>query len=196
MEIFFGLSIVVLLFVFFYQSPHHDNVINQMNKEYDFNITKLHWSPDKPFANFLRDHHFPLVIQNSIASNYPRWRIDDIKKITNHNRIQNVYSSNNAYFGPFYDENKPLHNIGKIKNPHNYQINTSILTSSIQNIFSSSGPPYYSLSVSLSDLNSQLENKMDLTELILLSPEKSSVNIWIGMVGGTTPCHYDGYYNM
>ena len=45
-------------------------------------------------------------------------------------------------------------------------------------------------------LRASQEKEVDLRELLSLYPQHSSVNLWLSMEGGVTPCHFDGFHNM
>jgi hypothetical protein len=160
-------------------------------------IERINWETDKPFAEALSIGGAPKILIHSVASTFPKWTIDNIGALSSKDIIQNVYKSDNSpYFGPYYDYNRPFDRISTVINYHNYETNFTIRSVDISALFRSVGPPYYSGPLTLSDFNPALEALLDIKELIVLHPKRSSVNLWLGMDGGVTPCHYDGYHNM
>ena len=161
------------------------------------NAVRLDWHPTKPFAAYLKARGKPVVLSNSVASTFPRWTISNMAQIAVNDEIWGFYKSETGFFGPYYDESKPLHRLSTIVDTASYDKNTSLPTNQLTEVFTDKKPPpYYALSTNLNDINPELESQLELEELLSLMPSQSSVNIWLGQAGGTTPCHFDGYHNM
>lgn len=150
----------------------------------------------------LKARNQPIVLQNtSISRQVPRWDPSDIEQLLTNKEFTGAYRNNySSIFGTYYDPNRPMHVLPYINDSKRYEDSVTLSRDEFIKAFPPnsdlSAPPFHILATSLSDINGALEGQMDLRELISLYPKKSSVNVWISSPGSTTPCHFDGYYNM
>ena len=152
------------------------------------------WTPDAPFAEYLRDGMNPIVLRNSVASGFKRLSISEFAASVAavDGKVKGFYRKQDTpYFGPYYDENRPFHSIINSQQP--YEKDVSLAAGEVAAVFQGAGPPYYHLSV---DPGPELTGQFNITEMLSLYPQKSSVNMWLSMTAATTPCHFDGYHNM
>jgi hypothetical protein len=154
-------------------------------------------SKTSSFSSYLDERGLPVVITGSILSQFPRWNVSDVIATTSSDPLYGLYQHSSPIFGPYYDDQRPMHNLSTVHSSTPYNSNASLPLRDVDRIFHQQHPKtFYSFSSALSDLNPSLEQELDLSEMLRLNPAHSSVNLWLGMIGGTTPCHYDGYHNM
>ncbi|CAM9909283.1 unnamed protein product, partial [Ectocarpus fasciculatus] len=146
------------------------------------------------FAKSLQSYGEPLVLQNTVAANFTRYTLSDISAMLGpQDEISSLFKHTTPVFGPYYDSRRPLHQLPSVQGASPYEEAARLPVRDIGRAFSADGPPYYSLSIRPEELGLPMFN---ISEMVSLHPQKSSVNLWLGMKGGTTPCHYDGYHNM
>jgi hypothetical protein len=177
-------------------------------------VARIHWSRDKPYATYLRSLSEPVVLIDTYESIVvPKYTVESIaanmlahhKRVTEGGaaiediRISGLFKHSSPIFGPYYDKGRPMHHLKKIQagglgaRALKYESNASLPASDIGKVFRSGGPPYYALSIDPSLLHL---DGIDLRAMLAVRSNRSSVNVWLGMRGGTTPCHFDGYHNM
>jgi hypothetical protein len=160
-------------------------------------IQRRNFDSKASFSSYLDEKGLPVVITGPVLSHFPRWNISDVVAMVPSDHLSGFYQHSSPIFGPYYDDQRPMHNLSTVQGSTPYQANASLPVGDIDRIFHQFRPQtFYSFSSSLSDLNPSLEQQLDLSEMLQLNPSHSSVNLWLGMRGGTTPCHYDGYHNM
>ena len=146
------------------------------------------------FVKSLQSYGEPLVLQNTVAANFTRYTLADISLMLGaQDEISSLYKHMSPVFGPYYDPGRPMHQLRSVRGAPPYEEGTHLPVRDLGRAFSAEGPPYYSLSIRPEELGMPMFN---ISELVSLYPQKSSVNLWLGMKDGTTPCHYDGYHNM
>ena len=133
--------------------------------------------------------------RNSIAASFTKYTIPSlVKEISaNHAKVSGFFRHSSPIFGPYYDSQRPMHQLKTVEGKQPYAVDVSMDTKSIAHAFRSKGPPFYSLSIDPDALGLASFN---ITEMVSLGANHSSVNLWLGMAKGTTPCHFDGYHNM
>jgi hypothetical protein len=152
-------------------------------------------------ASYLITKSEPLVLTKSTLSNWSKWTSFEILHNLQADHINGVFKhESNPYFGPFYDPLRPMNQLDNVQPINFYNSNHSLSKNEILQFFHSNyaGPPYYALSTDFHILKDSLESSHNefLQEMIRINPLRSSVNLWLGMINGTTPCHYDGYHNL
>lgn len=163
----------------------------------EYHISRRNLDPKVSYSTYLDEKSHPVVIVGEILKQFPRWTISDVVAMTNSKRLSGFFRHNSRIFGPYYDDKRPMHNISSIQGKSPYNPNASLPVDKIERIFHQQSPHiFYSYSSSLSEINPSLEQRFDLSEMLKFNPSHSSVNLWMGMRGGVTPCHYDGYHNM
>jgi hypothetical protein len=166
----------------------------------EHHIPRRNIDPSFPYSSYLDQKNQPVVIVGEILAKYPRWNISDVLAMTTRpstSSLDGFFRHTSPFFGPYYDPKRPMHNLLTIQGRPPYDSNASLPLKSIAKIFHQRSPKiFYSYSNSLNHINPTLEQQLELTELLALNPSHSSVNLWFGMRGGITPCHYDGYHNM
>lgn len=151
-------------------------------------------SVDQSFAKSLASYGKPLVLQNSIGETFPRITIASLTaQLEPEYEIKSFFEHSHHMFGPYYDASRPMHQLPLVRSQSPYKTEVGLKVKDIDSLFKQKGPPYFSLSINPEELGIAAFN---ITEMISLYPQKSSVNLWLGMKDGTTPCHYDGYHNM
>jgi hypothetical protein len=212
-----ALSSIVILGISFYLNIHQrkNELIPRIEERglpdrYVSNVSttvaRNNWGGlDIGFAKSLKSLGKPLVLKNTIASQYPRYTLSDISKMLSPtDNISSFFKHDSEIFGPYYDAGRPMHRLLSGAGAP-YESGASLRVRDIEAAFTApagtaattdtdtAAHPFYSLSISPEDLGIPPFNT---SELISLYPQKSSMNLWLGMKGGTTPCHYDGYHNM
>lgn len=117
--------------------------------------------------------------------------------------------NNGQVFGPFFDTTRPLASLTRPINP--YKVDGRLSMKELIRVFgdefeyscvNETSSPHQHLSGCWAFSGSVMdaigdENMIEpLEELLKLNPSASSVNLWVGQRGVTTPCHFDGYHNM
>ena len=153
-------------------------------------------SPDASFAEECREGRHPVVLRNSVVEKW-RARRNWIPKYLQSRilRMDGVYQNDNRWFGPYYDSSKPLTHLSPRTN--NYTANISM---SSKKFFKKLRQPVEGQFLYFTgDIDQLGEWAMDdiqpLSELLLLNPQRSSVNVWMGQSHVIAHCHYDGYHN-
>lgn len=179
-------------------------------------VPRIHWSVDKPFAEYLEAQATPLILENTLITTwtaFSKW--SSIKKLSQYiqsSHLDNIFHhrlGGGLVFGPFFDSTRPM---AKLYNPINpYELDSSLSIKEANRVFgedfeyscvneSIMSPPRLSgcwhFSGSVLDVMGSESMIEPLEELLKLNPAQSSVNLWIGQRGVTTPCHFDGYHNM
>ena len=181
----FGSSLASDLAVL-YGTSHRSNISK--------GIPRKNWAGiEIGFAKSLSSFGEPMILQNTIAATYQRYSLSDISALSPLDNISSFLKHDSATFGPYYDSGRPMHALSTIRHKTPYQEGVTLPVQDIPAVFNANGPPYYSLSIQPEEIGLPIFN---ITELISLKPKKASVNFWLGMRDGVTPCHYDGYHNM
>ena len=153
-------------------------------------------SPAAGFAEECRAGAVPVVLRNSVVEkwrarrhwtpNYLQSRIP---------RIDGVYQNDNRWFGPYYDSSKPLAHLSTRTN--NYATNISMTTKKFfKKLKQPSEGEFLYFTGDIDQLGEwAVEDIQPLSELLLLNPQRSSVNVWMGQPHVVAHCHYDGYHN-
>lgn len=146
-------------------------------------------------------HHLsePVVIRYSaLAQSWPRWTPSFLASEFQIESMYGIYQHSNPYFGPYFDKSRPLRKVTAIKPENPYLTNVYANKTKFVEIFSDEyrGPPYYAFSTDPNRIRKGLEQTLDLKDVIAFNPKESSVNLWVGMTGGITPCHFDGHHNV
>ena len=169
-------------------------------------IRRMKWDERVPFAKQLANRGEPVVLTGTMIDKWParkRWTsASEIARLFP-KTLQGVFhhsSGQGSRFGPFYDPQRPFNALSTVK-PHSpYENNATLSRSEFLALFAGRGkarPGCFAYSGNVVDaLGEEAEDELDpLDELLVLNPSHSSVNLWIGQPGATTPCHYDGYSN-
>ena len=123
--------------------------------------------------------------------------------------LRSVYATthDDPRFGPFYDHARPLGVLPNVRRRARYAVNATLdrvaflaaFGRGAEEVPQRPGRLLYMYTGALAEaLGPAAENDLDpgLDELLRLNPARSSINLWIGQPGVTTPCHYDGYHNL
>jgi Cupin-like domain len=155
---------------------------------------------------------YPIVFKNASMIqdiNFEEWTAAHLASIMEPDAIEGGYrNTRNNRFGPFHDTNRPMAPQVAPLNP--FDINVTFSPMEIQEFFGlqeskerkkpkigrAQKKVYYALTTALSSFHPRLETTINLSELIHFNPKRASVNLWMGMANGVTPCHYDGYRNL
>jgi len=179
-------------------------------------VPRKEWAPTKPFAKELSKQATPVILSNTVATEWPalkKWSLDYLKQRTP-DTINNVYQHTRARFGPLFRPKKPMASISSVVwgNPHNmidmnsteffHRISSPKLAASSPRSQSRRVSPFDSIPVAeeylyyTGDLNTpSLVADLQPMQEMLLTPERPSVNIWIGQAGVLTHTHLDTYDN-
>lgn len=155
------------------------------------------WQPNLPFAERAAAFARPAVLRNAAPDLWRARRLWNPKYLASQiGKVSGVYENTNRWFGPYFDQRKPLTRLSQRVNPYktNLTMSGARLIERIANASSASEFIYYSGSV---DGLGQwaVEDIQPLDELISLNPAISSVNAWLGPPNVIAHCHYDGYHN-
>jgi hypothetical protein len=201
-----GLSSISWLSSLNHLTPHSSFSLNSQARQGA--VARVRWSQDKPYADYLRSLNKPVVLINTYESAaVPRYTVDNVAaEILAHQKrisraggakedavISGLFKHSSPIFGPYYDKGRPMHRLKRVQAGARYDVNASLPASDIGRVFRSAGPPFYALSTDPSQLHLA---GVDLRAMLAVRSNRSSVNVWLGMRGGTTPCHFDGYHNM
>lgn len=177
------------------RSPSQSKIPVVLYQEY--HISRRNLDPQGSYSSYLDEKSQPIVLIGEILNQFPHWDISDVVSLVSSESLSGFFRHQSPIFGPYYDEKRPMHSLSTIQGKPPYDPNVTLPVSKIIPIFHQRSPKiFYSYSSSLYDVNPSLEKQFNLSEMLKLNPSHSSVNIWLGMPGGTTPCHYDGYHNM
>lgn len=192
-------------------SPSSPSTTSESSAVAESEVRRVRWSKDdKTYAAYLRTLSEPIVLTDTYESSVvPRFTVDDVaSELISHQKREGLSGRNHhvtgvfkhsssPIFGPYYDPDRPMHRLSRVRDraqgPYRYETNASLAAGDVSRVFTSSGPPYFALSIDPQLL--RLGHRMDLRAMLAVRPDKSSVNVWLGMHGGTTPCHFDGYHN-
>ncbi|KAI6653760.1 hypothetical protein LOD99_3264 [Oopsacas minuta] len=158
------------------------------------------WNIDEneQFARKAADGAKPMLIKGSVVNKWyamKRWNIDYLtKKI---NKLNNVYTNTNKWFGPYYDPNKDFAPFVARRNPYKDDV-----TMKSADFFQ-----HISTKVEEQDLFLYYTGGIDsigqwasvdvqpIEELISLKPSHNSINVWLGEPGVIAHMHYCEYHN-
>ena len=153
-------------------------------------------SPDADFAEECRAGRLPIVLRNSVVEKW-RARHHWMPKYLQSRipRMNGVYQNDNRWFGPYYDSSKPLAHLSTRTN--NYATNVSMST---KKFFKKLKQPlegeFLYFTGDIDQLGEwAMEDIQPLSELLVLNPRRSSVNVWMGQPHVIAHCHYDDYHN-
>ena len=152
--------------------------------------------PNVPFASDVIKRQEPVVIRNSVISKWratkqwsPKYLQSKIPVLTG------IYENDNRWFGPYYNDEKPL--TEKCPRKNKYITN---LTLSGEEFFSRIQNPvrgrYHYFTGDIDQLGGWAISDVDpIQELLSPYPTHTSVNVWMGQPNVIAHCHYDGYHN-
>jgi hypothetical protein len=142
-----------------------------------------------------------------------------------HGKLNGVYhQTQGTRFGPFYDPLRPFHVLESVQPRNPYTSNASLSKAEFRDAFvqlpsatlrrndelvlpskprkepnrtSKIHGSCWAYSGAVVDaLGPSAEDALEpLDAFLALNPAQSSVNLWVGQPGATTPCHYDSYHN-
>ena len=153
-------------------------------------------TPDSSFAAKCEQRGVPLVIRNSGVDRWDarkKWTPSYLASKTS--TLKGVYENDNRWFGPYYDNRKPMVSMFDRVNPYKtgLELPSAEFFRSIQ---SPSDGRYLYFTGDIELLGDWAWNEIQPTkELLVLNPAHSSVNVWIGQPHVIAHCHYDGYHN-
>ncbi len=138
----------------------------------------------------------PVVIKNSLITKWPaytKWTPEYLAK--KQQTMVGVYENDNIWFGPYYEQDKPMGQLTKKIN--NYKTNVTISTKDFVNQLRNPSPgKYMYYTNSIEELsNWAINDIVPYSELLTPNPAHSSINVWIGQSSVIAHCHYDGYHN-
>ena len=153
-------------------------------------------SPDAEFAEECAAGGRPVVLRNSVVE---RWRArrhwSPGYLQSRISRINGVYKNRNRWFGPYYDSSKPLTHLSPRSN--NYDTNVSMDGKRLfKKLRQPSEGEFLYFTGDIDQLGEwAVEEIQPFSELLVLNPQRSSVNVWMGQPRVIAHCHYDGYHN-
>lgn len=153
-------------------------------------------SPTAAFAKMCSRREIPLVLRNSIATRWKAaelWTPDYLQ--TKLSRLSDVYENTNRWFGPYFDQSKPL--TSSAIRVNNYRTGLTLPSSEFfRRIKNPVQGRYLYFTGGIAQLGSWAENHIQpLDELLSLNPSRSSINVWVGQPHVIAHCHFDGYHN-
>eukprot|EP00731_Ephydatia_muelleri_P028041 Em0019g914a len=153
-------------------------------------------TPDSSFAAKCEQRGVPLVIRNSGVERWDarkKWTPSYLASKTS--VLKGVYENDNRWFGPYYDDRKPMTPMFDRVNP--YKIGLELPSAEFfRSIQSPSDGRYLYFTGDIEQLGDWAWNEIQPSkELLVLNPTHSSVNVWIGQPHVIAHCHYDGYHN-
>lgn len=177
-------------------------VTSLLNAEHElsFNVTgtvpvKILDSPLLRFAEPCAEAALPVVLRNSVPSMWRarHWTPGYLEKKLD--SLSGVYENSNRWFGPYFDQNKPL--VSSAKRINDYKTDQRL---SAKEFFHRIQHPvtgsYLYFTSDIDKLGEWALGEINpVKELLSLNPRKSSINIWIGQPHVVAHCHYDGYHN-
>ena len=148
------------------------------------------------FAEMCGRRGVPLVLRNSIATQWKAaglWTPEYLQsKLT---RLSGVYENDNRWFGPYFDQSKPL--TSSAVRVNNYRTGLTLPSSEFfHRLKNPIQGRYLYFTGGIEQLGIWAENQIEpLDELLSLNPSRSSINVWVGQPHVVAHCHYDGYHN-
>ena len=158
-------------------------------------VTRL-VSPTASFAGMCAKRGVPVVLRNSVVTQWRAaklWTPDYLQaKLKTLNR---VYENENRWFGPYFDQSKPLN--GSAVRVNKYRTDLRLSSAEFfQHIQNPVRGRHLYLTGGIEQLGSWAEDHIQpFGELLTLNPSRSSINVWIGQPHVIAHCHYDGYHN-
>ncbi|EDQ84524.1 uncharacterized protein MONBRDRAFT_34680 [Monosiga brevicollis MX1] len=141
----------------------------------------------------IRNAKAPQVLRTELVNGWParHWTLPQWQQHLGH--IHGGYAHDaHPLFGPYYDSSKPL---APWAHPINNYSDTwhgpadALLQSTVADPIAK--PPFLYLSQELEQLPIDLYPALPgLEALLVLAPERSSINLWLGQPGVTAHCHY------
>jgi hypothetical protein len=204
---------VAIVAVSYIEIFRQDNVKASLGK-----VGRIRWSVERPFAKYLEQQATPLILENTVVSSWDalsKWNtVDKLAHFIQGSRLENIFHhrvGSGTIFGPFYDANRPFSRLDNVKPENPYSLNGRLTIKEVMRVFGEefeyscvnesllspshlSGCWAYSGGVMDTVGNEDMLEPLD--ELLVLNPSASSINLWVGQRGVTTPCHFDGYHNM
>ena len=170
-----------------------------------FNVTssvsvKVLKSPRAQFARSCAEAGVPIVLRNSVTAQWRarHWTPKYLEKKLS--VITGVYKNSNRWFGPYFDQRKPLLSSAKRVNEYttNLELPAKEFFHRIQHPDNDVGSVdhYLYFTGDIDQLGEWAINEVHpVEELLSLNPQRSSINVWIGQPHVIAHCHYDGYHN-
>ena len=153
-------------------------------------------SPTVPFAQVCAKRGVPIVLRNSVVTQWKAaklWTPDYLQARLK--TLSGVYENNNRWFGPYFDQSKPLNSSAVRVNKYRTDLTLSS-AEFFHRIQNPVGGRYLYLTGGIEQLGEWAEDHIQpISELLTLNPSRSSVNVWIGQPHVIAHCHYDGYHN-
>ncbi len=147
-------------------------------------------SEEDPFAIHISNMEEPVLIKRSVAGTWKNMWTPEILS-TKIPFLTDVYRSKTEFFGPYFDTKRPMSNLPNIFNQNPYEVLEKMSTKEFfKHCLNPKAGVYLSYSGEISRFPQHLQDQIDpIDELLVLRPEKSSVNVWMGQANSTTPCH-------
>lgn len=172
-------------------------------KHSSFNVTstvpvKVLQSSRSHFARSCAEAGVPIVLRNSVTTQWRarHWTPEYLEKKLS--VVSGVYENSNRWFGPYFDQHKPLLSSAKRVNEYttNLELPAKEFFHRIQHPDNDSGHYIY-FTTDIDQLGEWAVNEVDpVEELLSLNPQRSSINVWMGQPHVIAHCHYDGYHNL
>lgn len=158
--------------------------------------TKTLSSQTSKFAQSCAEADIPIILKNSIATQWKarHWTPEYLE--TKIRMMTGVYENTNRWFGPYFDEQKPLFNY--VKRVNKYKTNLKLPAMEFFNRIHSAhtSNEYLYFTGDIDQLGDWAIHEIEpFRELLTLNPSHSSINAWIGQPHVIAHCHYDGYHN-
>ena len=148
------------------------------------------------FAAALSDGGTPVVLKNTVVQQWEalgKWTPEYLAERIG--ELRGVYSNDNRWFGPYYDDSKPMAKYCPRINT--YKMDLVLPGYEFAKLLFK--PDHGKHVYFTGDIDSlglwAFDEVQPIGELLSLNPKHSSVNVWIGQPNVIAHCHYDGYHN-
>ena len=148
------------------------------------------------FAAALAEGETPVVLKNTVVRQWEamgKWTPSYIAEMAR--EFHGVYSNDNRWFGPYYDNRKPMAEFCPRVNTYKTDLVLSGHEFS-KLLFKPKRGQHIYFTGDIDGLGLwAFDQVQPIGELLSLNPSHSSVNVWIGQPNVIAHCHYDGYHN-
>lgn len=149
------------------------------------------------FAAALVEGGTPVVLKNTVVHQWQAMRKWTPYYLAERvGELHGIYSNENRWFGPYYDDRKPLAEFC----PRITTYKTDLVLPGHEFSRLLFKPDHGKHIYFTGDVDSlgpwAFDQVQPIGELLSLNPSHSSVNVWIGQPHVVAHCHYDGYHNL
>jgi hypothetical protein len=182
-------------------------------------LNATRWGGWLSFAHALSAERLPRILRGGTAIDhwqaFGKWTDDYLSSVALDGVVRDVYEqSSSGIFGPFFDPSRPMSVLQHVRPRHNYTKNTMGASTFLRRTHrrqrklqkkqkrkrqqkqKTTPHNHVYLTTGLDTFSPVLERDVSpLHEFLVLNPQQTSVNLWVGSKNVTAPCHYDGYHN-